>query len=60
MVVETFWKSDLHSDQEKGFYQNLVRNNLNSGQKSEYPLCKIIASQKYLPVKLSLNDDEKL
>jgi len=39
------------SDQMKrSFYPLLFKNNQESWQKSEYPLCKIIASQKNLPV----------
>ena len=33
---------------EKGFFSTLLRNSLESWQISEYPLCKIIASQKNL------------
>ena len=33
----------------KGFYPPVFRNSLESWQKSEYPLCKIIASQKNVP-----------
>ena len=37
---------------EKGSYQPLFRNSVESWQKSEYPLCKIIVSQNNLPVTL--------
>jgi hypothetical protein len=41
------------STKEKGFYPPLLRNCLESWQKSEHPLCKVIASQKDLPVNFS-------
>ena len=48
--LRLFRKSDQKKINENGFYPPLFRNSLESWQKSEYPLCKIIASQKQLPV----------
>ena len=50
LFCQLFMKGDQKERKENGFYPPLFRNSLESCQKSEYSLCKIIVSQKKFPV----------
>ena len=49
LLIQLFRKIYQKKRKEMGFYPPIFKNSLESWKKIEYPLCKIIASQKYLP-----------